>query len=136
MDSGGDGTRAESVLSVWLVLAPDPETDVETLERLTRQMRTEIMDLDVESVTLVPNEAAPAGAKGDAVTIGALAVALSASGGVFTSLIDTLNDWLGRHSGRHRISVTIDGDTIELDGASREQQQQLVEAYLRRHSPE
>jgi hypothetical protein len=66
--------------------------------------------------------------------VGALVVALSASGGVFTALIETLRDWLARHGGRHRVSVTIDGDTIELDAASTGQQGQLVEAYLRRHT--
>lgn len=61
-------------------------------------------------------------------------MAFSASGGVFTTLIGTLRDWLGRQSGRHRISVTIDGDTIELERASVAQQQQLLDAYVRRHS--
>jgi hypothetical protein len=63
-----------------------------------------------------------------------LVVAFSASGGVFTTLVGTLRDWLDRQSGRHRISVTIDGDTIELDRASAAQRQQLLDAFVRRHS--
>jgi membrane-associated two-gene conflict system component 1 (EACC1) len=134
MDSGGEGTPADGFLRVRLVVRPDPELDPAAVERLTRQVRAEITQLDVESVALAPGEAAPAGAKGsDPVTLGALVVAMSASGGVFTALIDTLRDWLGRHSGRHRIAVTIDGDSIELDRATNAQQRQLVEAYLRRH---
>jgi uncharacterized caspase-like protein len=42
-------------------------------------------------------------------------------------LVGTLRDWLDRQSGRHRISVTIDGDTIELDRASAAQRQELLE---------
>jgi hypothetical protein len=105
-------------------------------ERLLRQLRSELRELDVESVTTEPGGPAPDDAKGDALTAGALIVALSASGGVFVSLITTLQDWLGRHSGRHRISVTIDGDTIELERARPEQQRALVEAFVLRHSQE
>jgi hypothetical protein len=63
-------------------------------------------------------------------------VALSASGGVFTALIETLRDWLGRQSVRHRISGTIDGETIALELASAWQQQALVDAYIQRHTGE
>jgi hypothetical protein len=120
-----------------VVLEPDPQTDPEAGERLFRQLRADLRELDVESVSEVLATPAPANAKaGDAVTVGAVIVALSASGGVFTSVIVALQDWLGRHSGRHRISVTVDGDTIELDRASAEQQRALVDAFVRRHVPE
>jgi hypothetical protein len=137
MNNGGKGTGDDGVVEVVLVLEPDPEVDREVHERLTRQVRAEIAELDIESVSTLAAETAPAGAKGaDPVTLGALVVALSASGGVLTALVETLRDWLGRHAGRHRISVTIGGDTIELDRATSAQQRQLVEAYLRRHRVE
>ncbi|HKR49805.1 MAG TPA: hypothetical protein VJT72_09545 [Pseudonocardiaceae bacterium] len=118
-----------------LVVAPAPELDPEAGERLARRLRAEIAELDVESVRPVPGATAPDGAKGtDAVTLGAIVVALSASGGVFTVLIDTVRDWLGRSSARHRVSVTIDGDTIELEQASAAERRDLVDAYIRRHT--
>jgi hypothetical protein len=61
-------------------------------------------------------------------------VALSASGGVFTALVDTVRDWLGRSAARHRVSLTIDGDTIELERASVDERRELIEAYVRRHT--
>ena len=136
--SSSDGDEgAGGIVNLLLVLEPDPELDPEACERLTRQLRTELAELDVESVGLAAGGTVPDGAKGtDPVTLGAVIVALSASGGVFTGLMDTLRDWLGRHYGRHRISVTIDGDTIELERASSAQQRELVNAYLRRHSAE
>ncbi|MFD8222494.1 hypothetical protein ACFV2U_55015 [Streptomyces sp. NPDC059697] len=122
-------------MQLLLSIAFDPELDPEPAERLTRQLRAEIAALDIESVGPAPAGAAPDGAKGtDAVTLGAVVVALSASSGVFTTLIETLRDWLSRHSARHRISVTIDGDTIELERASAAERQELVDAYVRRHS--
>lgn len=124
-------------MQVLLSIAFDPELDSEPAERLVRQLRAEISELDVESVGPAPAGTPPDGAKGtDAVALGAVVVALSASGGVFTSLIETLREWLGRHSARHRISLTIDGDTIELDRASAAERRALIDAYVRRHTGE
>ena len=135
MRKGRTDHSADDVMTVLLVIAPDPELDPETAERLARRLRAEIADLDVESVRPGPGAPAPDGAKGsDAVTLGAVLVALSASGGVFTALIETLRDWLGRSSARHRVSLTIDGDTIELERASAAERRDLVDAYIRRHT--
>jgi len=136
MGSGsGDTAGADRVVSVLLVVRPDAQLDPDVGELLARRLRAEIAELDVESVGLAASGTAPDGAKSaDAVTLGAIVVALSASGGVFTALIETLRDWLGRQSARHRISVTIDGDTIELERAPAGQQQALVNAYIQRHT--
>jgi Effector Associated Constant Component 1 len=126
---------ADRVVSLLLVMEPDADLDPDVCERLTRRLRAELAELDVESVALAAGGAVLDGSKSaDPVTIGALVVALSASGGVFTALIETLRDWLGRQSARHRISVTIDGDTIELERASTGQQQAIVNAYIQRHT--
>jgi hypothetical protein len=126
-----------SVVRLVLTLAPDPEQELddEGCERLTRQLRAELAVLDVDSIDSVIGIAAPDGAKAaDPVTLGAIVVALSASGGVFTSLIETLRNWLDRNSGRHKVSVNINGDIIQLDRATTRQQRALVDAYVRRHS--
>ncbi|MFC0844875.1 MULTISPECIES: effector-associated constant component EACC1 [Streptomyces] len=121
-------------MEVLLALAPDEESDAEEAERLTRRLLAELRELDVDVFRPVPVGQLPAGAKGsDPVTVGAIVVALSASGGVFTVLIDTLRDWLGRQSARHRISVTIDGDTIELEHATAEERRELIDGFVRRH---
>ncbi|WIM99577.1 hypothetical protein ACTOB_003235 [Actinoplanes oblitus] len=124
-------------MQVLLVVEPDPEFGAEAADRLVRRLRSEVDDLDVDSVRPAPAGAVPDGAKGaDPVTVGALVVAMSASGGVFTSLIGTLGAWLERQSARHRITVTVDGDTITLERATAVERKALVDAYLRRHSGE
>jgi hypothetical protein len=124
-------------MDVLVVMTPDAELDDEAGERLSRQLRRELAELAVDSVRAAPGEALPDGAKGaDPVTVGAIILAMSASGGVFTAVIETLRDWLGRQSRRHRISMTIDGDTIELERATAEQQSELLAAYIQRHSVE
>jgi hypothetical protein len=135
MRSGHTDQRADGTMNVLLVLSPDPELDSEAREQVARQLRAEIAELDVESIRPGPGGPTPDGAKGtDPVALGAIIVALSASGGVFTALIDTLRDWLGRSSARHRVSLTIDGDTIELERASAAERRDLVDAYIRRHT--
>ncbi|MEV4315251.1 hypothetical protein [Actinocrispum sp. NPDC049592] len=119
-----------------MTLTPDSEwDDDEVSERLMRGLRSDLVSLDVDSVGPVVAGPAPAGSKGaDPVTLGAIVVAMSASGGVFTTVVGAVRDWLDRHGGRHKITLSIDGDTIELERATAAQQQDLVDAYVRRHS--
>lgn len=120
--------------SVLLVVAPDPEADSEEADRLAHQLRTELDELDLESVTLIRADEVPRGAKGEPLTMGALLITLSTAGGVFTALIETLRDWLSRHTAADRISITIDGDTLALDHATAQERHELIEAYVRRHA--
>jgi hypothetical protein len=93
--------------------------DAEELDRLARRLRAELGELYVD-VLAVPAGELPEGAKAaDPVTIGSLVVAFSAAGGVFPGLVETLREWLGRQAGKHRIKVTVDGDTVELDASRR-----------------
>jgi hypothetical protein len=125
----GDGS-----ISVALQLDGDPGLHPEDRERLTQRLRRELLDLDVDSVTLARGEGDVKGAKvADPVTLGAIVVALSASGGVLPSVIATVRDWLYRSSQAHKISITIGDDKIELDKATADQQQALVQAYCLRH---
>jgi hypothetical protein len=136
MSVGEPGVTAGAI-SLLLVVAPDPELDAEAAERLTRQLRAEIAELDVESAGLAPGGSVPDGAKAaDAVTVGAIVVALSASGGVLPALVETVRDWLARQGRAHRISMTIDGDSIEVERASADQQRALIDGFVRRHSAE
>jgi hypothetical protein len=122
-------------VNLLVVLEPDAESDDEEFERLSRGLRAELAELDVDSVEPAGTRPPPPGAKSaDPVTIGAIVVALSASGGVFTSLVETLRDWLTRNTGRHRIALTIDGDTIEMESATAAEQRALVDAYIGRHT--
>lgn len=123
-------------MNVLLELRPHPESDEDERERLIRRLRIELTELDVDGLRPVPGASPPAGAKGDPVTAGALVLALTASGGVLVAIIETLKDWLAWQSARHRISVTIDDDTIELAQATADQRQDLVDAFVRRHAPD
>lgn len=76
MDNGQTDGLANGDLSVLLVVAPDPELEAEAAERAVRRLRSEIADLEVESVRSAPGAPAPEGAKGaDPITLGAIVVA-------------------------------------------------------------
>jgi hypothetical protein len=126
---------AGASINVALLLEGDPGLDSEDREQLTQRLRRELLELDVDCVTMARGEGEARGVKAaDPVTLGAIVVALSASGGVLPYLLATVQDWLYRSSKAHKISITIDDDTIELDKATAGQQQALVRAYVRRHT--
>ncbi len=107
-----------------------PGADDADAAELAEQLRTELVAHDLDPV--VPDSTAPVGAKGVGLDIGALLVALAASGGVLTTLLGVLQSWLLRHSGS-RIIVEIDGDRVELTGATDEERRRALESWLARH---
>ena len=124
-------------MELLVALEPEAGADAEEVDRLSRQLRSELRDLDVDGVAPVPAGAAPAGSKGaDAASVTELLVTLSASGGAFAMVVATVRDWLARRAGGHKVTLTIDGDTLELDGASPAERSELIETFIRRHQPE
>jgi hypothetical protein len=75
------------------------DADAEELDRLTRHLRAEIRELDVESVEFIREDTLPQGAKSaEAVTLGALAVAVLP--GVVPKLVELLQAWSMRSESR------------------------------------
>jgi len=117
-----------------LSLRPVDDLDDDEIDRMTRQFIAEVKLLDIDRVERFSTGSSPAGAKGwDPGATGELLVALSASGGVFTVLIQTVSDWFSRHAKARKISVTVDGDTIELERSSDDERRELIQAFIRRH---
>lgn len=109
------------------------QQDDELTDRMTRRLRTELLMLDVESVDLKPG-IAPADSKAaDPVTIGAIIVGLGAAGGAIPAVVGLLRDWLARQPNTVEVSVTVDGDSVTLTNGTPDQQQALVDSFLRRH---
>jgi hypothetical protein len=120
----------------------DHDEDPEELEQITHNLRDELTEIDtVEKVDLVTKEGeegkAPEGSKagGEVVALGSLLVTLgtSAVSTAIPNLSNALQSWLTRHE-RRKISLEVGGDKIEVIGISDEQQQQLIESWLSRHS--
>ena len=109
-------------------------SDAERVDQLTRALRDELRQLDVDDVRAGNGSPAPDGARGvDAATVGTLAVALFGSGGL-TAVVAAVRDFVDRGASSSRsVRLELDGDVLELTGASSSEQQQMVEAFLGRH---
>lgn len=122
-----------SIAHLILQINPD-ETDPERVDSVTRQLRNELLDLDVESVDFVREDSLPEGAKGaEAITLGALAVAVLPS--FLPKLIDYLQSWSLRAEGRKvKVKTQVGDRTIELEYApdtmSQQELKTLVETLM------
>ncbi len=107
--------------------------DEEELEQDVAQLRLALLELEVESVHAPSGGPAPAGARADGVTeVGALLVTLLGTPGLLESTVGVVSDWLRRRIDRS-VEITLDGDALKLSGASRAQQDRLIQAWLDRH---
>lgn len=124
---------ADQTIQIMLKLDAPSETDMERLAELTRQLRNELLQLDVEDVGLVRTGEIPKNAKaGDLIAWGELLVTLTASQGLVVTLINLLQSWLTRYE-RRSVTLEIEGDKLEVTGISSEEQQRLINAWLTRH---
>jgi Effector Associated Constant Component 1 len=118
---------------ITLALAEDG-ADPARLDQLTRQVRDELGRLDVADARPAPGPPAPPGARGlDVPAVSTLAVALLGSGGL-TAVITAARAWLDRgHEAPRSIRVEVDGDVLELSGATSAEHDQLVSLFVARH---
>lgn len=122
----------DQTIQLLLSLDASPEIDDEELEELTRKLRKELLELDIEAADLVSAGEAPSGARAvEPVTLGTLLLTLAASGGVLTTVVNVLQDWLSHHD-KHSVTLEIGGDKIQVTGISSEEQKQLIDAWLTR----
>lgn len=123
---------SEPRLELRVELELDPQAEEAEIEARTLQLRNELLDLDVDDVQQPSVGRPPEGAKGgDVVLLGTLVV--TAGREAVRTVVQAVGSWLSRNRVRS-IKVQIDGDTLELSAASKDEQLQLVEVFLARHS--
>lgn len=111
------------------------DADDEELERLTDQLRRELLQLDVEAVRRPKVGEAPPGAKGvDVVATAALVVDVARSWTVLVGVVELVQSWMAGKGARRTVKLQIDGDLIEMSHISSEDQQRLIQAWLARHA--
>jgi len=119
-------------LSVELQAGPD--TDAEELAELTGRLRAELLGLDVDAVQQPAGGEVPQDSKGAGWAAGGeLVVRLAASPEVLVSLIRGIWSWLGRNRVRS-VKLTLDGDVLEVSGASSAEQDRLIDLWVTRHA--
>jgi hypothetical protein len=102
------------------------DASAEELDSLTRQLLSELREVELESAQLTSGEVAPAGTKSvDPVTIGALAIAVLPN--LLPKLVDVVSAWALRGQGRTvKFKGKIGGQTIQFEGTSDELQKLIA----------
>jgi len=93
----------------------------EDIDWMTRQLVSELRELDVESAELTKGNSAPAGTKGDPFTIGSIAIQVLPA--VLPSIIGLVQAWASRGQGR---IVKFKGKGFEFEGSPEEFQKLLA----------
>lgn len=110
-----------------------PNGDAEELAQATRQLRRELLELDVDSVETPPAGEPPPGSRAvDIATVGALVVNMADSQ-LLAAVIRAVRSWLAGSS-RRSIKLGLDGDVLELTGVSSMEQRRLTDEWLARHT--
>lgn len=118
--------------SLRIEIGGDLDADADEVDEQLRGLRSELLELDVETVDRVAGSPAPPGARGSAELAGTLAVTLSNSA-VLVAVVRALQSWIGRGKGR-RVTLRLGDDMIEVDAASAEQQAALIESWVERRA--
>ena len=121
----------EKTIQLQLNFGAGQYADEEKKEKATRQLREELMELNIESVDFVSAGKVPGKAKAvDLVIWGKLLMTLAASGGVLTTLIGAVQSWLTRNNQRS-IILDVNGNKLEIKGISSDEQTRLANEWVR-----
>ena len=110
--------------------------DAERLDALTGYLRQELLQLDVEDVSPLPDGEAPPGSRAfDPVAVGGLLVTLSRSAEGLRAVLLAVRKWMGRGDGTRRtVRLEMGGDVLELSEATATDQERLVDVFVRRYT--
>ncbi len=118
------------VLGIEISVGFDGEP--EEIEEATRQLRRDLLDIDVRDVTTPQAGEAPPGSRGVGLgTLGALLVNIADSQ-LLGAVVTAVRSWLAASS-RRSIKLQIHGDVLELTGVSSSEQRRLTDEWLERH---
>lgn len=120
-------------IKLMLTIEASCDIDEDMLENFVKQLRDDLLQLDIDSVDHIPADIIPEGAKGDAEILGTLIVLLAASKGVLTTVINAVQSWMSAREQRCVI-MEIDGDKLTLTGIPSKDQQRIINAWLKRRA--
>ena len=119
-----------AVDQIFLQVQPNGNDDEEEIDTVTRRLRIDLLDLDVDSVDPIAGLVQASGAKGIEPLVGGLAVRLGIEG--VRTVIAAVAGWATR-TGR-TIEVTYDGETLKVSAATAAQQERIITDFLARHA--
>jgi hypothetical protein len=112
----------------------DAGDDPEQRDDLTRRLRAELLQLDVERVDVPAAGEAPPGARAvDVAAIGALVVGVGQAATAVGAIVATIQSFLARSGGGGSVEIaTPDGASIKVSGRLSPEQKELVRRFVDR----
>lgn len=108
--------------------------DDDALADCAARLGEELAELDVDAVEAAAAGDAPPGAKGvELMALGALVVKLAGSRKLLGQLVDAVRDWISRNDAES-VRMEIDGDVLEIKGASAAERAVLIDSWVSRHA--
>ena len=108
--------------------------DDDALADCAVRLGEELAELDVDAVEAAAAGDAPPGAKGvELMALGALVVKLAGSRKLLGQLVDAVRDWISRNDA-DSVRMEIDGDVLEIKGASAAERAVLIDSWVSRHA--
>jgi hypothetical protein len=103
------------------ILVSMADSTDEELDRFTRQLLSELRELNVESAELVKGDSAPKGSKGDPIAIGSIVISTLPT--ILPAVITLVQSWSARGQGR---TIKFKGKGIEFEGTPEELEKLLT----------
>lgn len=125
---------AERIARLDLAIEAGPGIDAEELAALAVQLRTQLLELDIESAEPATLGQAPPGTRaGEVLLAGALTVMLAQSSGLLTAVVETVKSWASL-SRERSVKLELDGDVLEVTGITRTDQRELIQTWIDHHA--
>jgi hypothetical protein len=123
----------EWVTRLGLCIETGAETDAAELADLAVELRTQLLELDIERADPVIAGQAPPGTRGEILIAGAMTIMLALSSGLLTALVERVQSWVSLSGGRS-VRLEIDGDVLEVNEITRSEQRELIKTWIDRHT--
>jgi hypothetical protein len=119
----------EKTTDLAIQIEPEEDADATELDQITNQLRSELLDLDVEAVQRVSTDEVPPGARAiDVAMLGALVIKLGPS--AIMPVVRGIQSWLRRSRIARSAELTINGQSIKVTGISPAKQEELIKVWL------
>jgi Effector Associated Constant Component 1 len=103
----------------------------ERMDELVLDLQADLRQLDLDEVRRAPVGPPPPGSRGGAVaSLTELILTTAGTAGVASAVTQMVVAWVQR-GGSRKAEVTVGTKSIALEGASREQQERLIDTFLR-----
>jgi hypothetical protein len=111
----------------------DAGEDPEQRDDLTRRLRAELLQLDVERVDVPAAGEAPPGARAvDVAAVGALVVTVGQAATAVGAIVATIQSFLVRTGGGGTVEIATPEGSIKVSGRLSSEQKELVQRFVAR----